>query len=647
MTDRPTTSSSAREFPRAVRRRLPVGAEYLGDGRTHLRVWAPAACRVEVVLDQGLPALLLPQDPGYFAGVVHAGPGDRYRLRLEDLHRSVSLYPDPASRYQPEGPHGPSVIVDPAAFEWSDDRWTGATLDGQAIYELHVGTFTREGTFAAATRELSELARLGVTMVEVMPVAEFDGRFGWGYDGVDLFAPSHLYGVPDDFRRFVDTAHANRLAVILDVVYNHLGPSGNYLRSFSPGYFSVRYGNEWGEAVNFDGPDAAPVREFFIANAGYWIDEFHLDGLRLDATHQIFDRSFGHILPAIGRRAREAAGKRSIVLIAENEQQDSRLVRAAADGGYGLDGLWNDDFHHSAMVAVCGRREAYYADTRGEPQELVSAAKYGYLFQGQFYSWQRARRGTPTWGIKPSAFVAFLQNHDQVANSVAGLRGHLLTSPARWRAITALLLVGPWTPLLFQGQEFDSAAPFVYFADFQGDLAESVRAGRVTFLGQFPSNRDAARDGQLADPFDPSTFDRCKLDFRERERHGPAYLLHQDLLRLRREEAAFRRQQVDGCVLSPSALALRFFTPDHSDDRVVLVNLGAELCRDSFAEPLLAPPEGSGWTVRWSSQAPEYGGLGTPDLWPQEAWRVPAESTIVLAPGPRRAWSPAPKAPQQ
>jgi maltooligosyltrehalose trehalohydrolase len=293
-------------------------------------------------------------------------------------------------------------------------------------------------------------------------VAEFAGRFGWGFDGVDLYPPTRLYGAPDDMRAFVDAAHRIGLGVILDVVYNHLGPSGNYLPQFSERYFSDKYGTEWGEPFNYDGEDSAPVREFIVANAGYWIAEFHLDGLRLDATQSMHDASPEHVLAAIGREARRAAGPRSIVLVAENEPQETRLVRPPEEGGYGLDALWNDDFHHSAMVALTGRSEAYYSDTRGEPQELISAVKYGYLFQGQHYDWQRDRRGTPAWGLAPTAFVTFLQNHDQVANSAHGLRGHELTSPGRWRAMTALLLLSPGTPMLFQGQEFSASAPFLF-----------------------------------------------------------------------------------------------------------------------------------------------------------------------------------------
>src|SRR5438477_187407 len=289
----------------AFRRRFPIGAEPTGNGRMHVRLWAPLVGRVECVVsargEQRTTALAREQD-GYFSAAIDGEAGDRYQFRLDG---GVQLYPDPASRFQPEGPHGPSEFIDGTTFKWTDDDWPGATIEGQIVYELHLGTFTRPGTWAAAASEIAELARAGITMIEVMPVAEFDGRFGWGYDGVDLFAPFHHYGEPDDLRRLVDAAHAHRVAVILDVVYNHLGPVGNYLRAFSPAYFTDRYENEWGDAINFDGDDAGPVREFFIANAGYWIDEFHFDGLRLDATQQIFDRSAVHILAAIGIRARE------------------------------------------------------------------------------------------------------------------------------------------------------------------------------------------------------------------------------------------------------------------------------------------------------------------------------------------------------
>ena len=642
MPDRATSTSSVSSIVSAYRRRAPIGAEPIDSRTAHARVWAPRAGRVQVVTGSGESTALEREAGGYFSGAFNASPGDRYAFQLDDDEKR---YPDPASRFQPEGPHGPSEVIDPQAFSWTDHAWEGPALEGQIVYEMHIGTFTREGTWAAAADELRELARIGVTMIEVMPVAEFAGRFGWGYDGVDLFAPTHLYGVPDDFRRFVDTAHAAGIAVILDVVYNHLGPDGNYLRAFAPEYFTDRYDNEWGDAINFDGPEAGPVREFFITNAGYWISEYHLDGLRLDATQQMYDRSAEYIVTAIGRRAREAAGSRRVVVVAENEPQNTALLRPIAEGGSGLDALWNDDFHHSAMVALTGKAEAYYSDTRGEPQEFIAAAKYGYLYQGQYYHWQRKRRGTPAWGLPPAAFVVFLQNHDQVANSASGRRGDALTSAARWRAMTALFLLMPGTPMLFQGQEFSASAPFLYFADFEPDLAAAVRTGRREFLAQFPSIAGLPHTNALADPGNVETFERCKLNLDERRTHAAAYALHVDLLRLRREETALCLQQtggVDGAVLSASAFALRFFTPDHVDDRILLVNLGPDLSRHSFAEPLLAPPLDADWRVLWSSEEPAYGGSGTPDVFPDGCWMLPSESALVLSPGPRRPARPFP-----
>jgi maltooligosyltrehalose trehalohydrolase len=613
-------------------RRLPVGAEVQPRGGVHFRLWAPHSRKVEVVFESGATAELASGPGGYFSGLVPAAAaGALYRYRLDG---GPPLYPDPASRFQPDGPHGPSEVIDPGAFPWTDRAWHGVSLPGQIIYEMHLGTFTRAGTCAAAAEQLPELARLGVTVIELMPVAEFAGRFGWGYDGVDLFAPTHLYGRPDDVRRFVDRAHALGIGVILDVVYNHLGPDGNYLATFAPEYFSDRYDNEWGDAINFDGPGSGPVREFVIANAGCWIDEFHLDGLRVDATQQMFDASPEHVLAAIVRRVREAGGRRSTLVIAENEPQHTRLLRPPAQAGYGFDAVWNDDFHHAACVAVTGRREAYYTDYLGTAQELVSAVKHGYLYQGQHSTWQHKRRGSSTCGIEPSRFVTYLQNHDQVANSARGARLHALTSPGRFRAITALLLLAPGTPMLFQGQEFAASTPFLFFADHKPELARNVRRGRAEFLHQFPSIATPEIHGRLADPAAPETFAACVLDFAERERHAETYALHADLLRMRREDLVFRAQGAhgaDGAVLGSDAFVLRLFGPD-GDDRLVLVNLGDELALAPAPEPLLAPPEGRRWEISWSSEHPRYGGSGGAPLDGEERWRLAAHAACVARP---------------
>ena len=624
---------------KAVFRLLPVGAEVQASGGVHFRVWAPRRKRVEVMLEQAVGARsaaayeLESDSVGYFSGLLlDAAPGMLYRYRLD----GEKTYPDPASRFQPEGPHGPSQIVDPAAFRWTDRDWCGVHIQGQVIYEMHVGTFTRPGTWEAAACELETLAGLGITVLEVMPVADFTGSFGWGYDGVDLYAPTRLYGTPDDFRRFVDRAHRTGLAVILDVVYNHFGPEGAYFTEFSDHYFTDRYENEWGKPINFDGKNSAPVREFIIANAGHWIDEFHVDGLRLDATQQIFDSSSPHVLEEITRGAREAAHGREIIIVAENEPQQVKLIRPPDQGGYGMDALWNDDFHHTATVAMTGRNEAYYTDYHGAPQEIVSALKWGYLYQGQRYSWQKQRRGTPAFGIRPAGFINYIQNHDQVANSGLGLRVHLLTTPGRYRAMTALMLLAPGTPMLFQGEEFASSSPFVFFADHRPKLASAVSEGRADFFTQFRSMATAEMQQLIPDPENPDTFERCKLDFNERERHADVYALHCDLLRLRKEDAAFSSQRAgafDGAVLGSEAFLLRFFS-EVSGDRLLLVNLGRDLHLDAAPEPLLAPPEGRRWEILWSSESPRYGGSGTPPVETDEGWRIPGHATVVLFPQP-------------
>jgi maltooligosyltrehalose trehalohydrolase len=470
-----------------------------------------------------------------------------------------------------------------------------------------------------------------------MPVAEFPGRFGWGYDGVFLFAPTRLYGTPDDFRRFVDAAHAAGLAVILDVVYNHLGPDGNVLLEFSPDYFSDRYDNEWGKPLNFDSHDSGPVRDFFVANAEYWIRDFHIDGLRLDATQGIQDQSEEHILKEIGQGVRAAANGRATIVSHENESQHAHMIRPVERGGLGLDGAWNDDFHHAALVALTGRNEAYYSDHHGRPQEFISSAKYGYLFQGQRYSWQEMRRGTPAFDLEPWRFIAFLENHDQVANTLYGQRCHQMTSPGRYRALTALLLLGPGTPLLFQGQEFASSTPFFYFADHKPDLAADVKRGRAKFLTQFRRLDHPGLVDEILDQSDQHTFEKCKLDFGERAKHAEAYRLHKDLLALRKTDPVFREQLhrgLDGAVLGDRAFVLRFFGASEPD-RLLLVNLGCDLYLNQAPEPLLAPPHGCGWDILWSSEDRAYGGCGTPPPETFDGWHVMGEAAMVLVPAPR------------
>lgn len=623
-----------------IHRRVPVGAEVVPGG-VHFRVWAPEHHKIEVLLcGDDRAAVLERGDSEYFSGLIpDIGAGTTYRYRID----GGDAYPDPASRFQPEGPHKPSQVIDPDTFKWTDQNWRGLTPTGQVLYEMHVGSFTPEGNWAAATEKLPQLRDTGVTVLEVMPLSEFPGEFGWGYDGVHPFAPSRLYGVPDDFRRFADRAHGEGLGVILDVVYNHFGPDGNYFGQFSKHYFTDRYKTDWGAAINFGSAEAAGVRELIISNAEYWIREFHLDGLRLDATQNIYDESKDHILAALTRAARKAAGSRSIIVVAENEPQETKLVRGCQKGGYGMDMLWNDDFHHTAMVALTGHNDAYYTDYKGTPQEFISALKYGYLYQGQWYKWQSQRRGTPSFGLAPSAFISFTQNHDQIANSARGLRCKDLSDPGTFKAITALMLLGPGTPMLFQGQEFAASAPFYYFADHVPELNRLVREGRIEFMSQFVTVATPEMNGCLPDPGLRTTFERCKLNWAERDQHRAVHNLHRDLLHLRKEEPLLSAQRMggmDGAVLSDRAFVLRFFAED-GQDRLLVVNLGMDLNLDPAPEPLLAPPEDKAWSVRWSSEDPQYGGCGTPPIETEQNWWIPGRAAVYLTPAPRTEKLPA------
>lgn len=613
-----------------------MGAEVASDGSgTHFRVWAPRSRSIEVVFeDKRASFALTAEGDGYFSGhAARVGSGTTYKYAMD----GGEAYPDPASRFQPQGVHGFSEIIDSESFRWTDGKWPGVRLEGQVIYELHLGTFTKGGTWRSAAEKLTYLRDTGITLIEVLPVAEFPGRFGWGYDGVQPYAPASIYGRPEDMRAFINEAHAAGIGVILDVVYNHLGPEGNYLTKYSPSYETDKHNTDWGPAINFDGKESGPVREYFRGNAAYWIREFHLDGLRLDATQDIHDDSEPSILAEIGKAAREAAGKRSVVLVGENEPQKTRLIRKIENGGFGLDALWNDDYHHTAMVALTGKADAYFSDYRGTPQEFVSAMKYGYLYQGQWYRWQEQRRGTPTLGLPQQSMINFIQNHDQVANSARGQRVHELTSPGLLKALTALTLLGPGTPMLFQGQEFASSSRFLFFADHKADLARKVREGRKEFLEQWQSLRLEEMRKCFDDPSAVETFERCRLDYSEVQAHSEIYGLHRDLLRLRREDPIISRQGaegMDGAVLSADCFLIRFFSKNYQQDRLLLVNLGTDLELNPSPEPLLAPPLDMKWAKLWSTEDPQYGGCGTPPLDTDENWRIPGQAAVVLHPVP-------------
>jgi maltooligosyltrehalose trehalohydrolase len=617
-----------------VPRRLPIGAE-LTEAGVHFRVWAPAWQRVTLVLEA--PArreiALRPESNGYHSLLVdNLDAGTRYRYRLGD---QLELHADPASRYQPEGSFGPSQVIDPDDTAWTDEAWRGVTKPHeQIIYEMHVGTFTKEGSWTAAAAHLPFLVDVGITTIEMMPVNDFPGRRGWGYDGVNLFAPAHHYGTPEELREFVDRAHALGLAVILDVVYNHFGPAGSSHFVYAPEFKNPKLKGEWGDPLDFS---SAGVREFFTANAAYWIGEYHFDGLRLDATQALVDHSTCHIVADVVRAARAAAGHRRVWLVGENEPQDVKMVRPPDAGGCGLDALWNDDFEHTARVALTGCSDGYFHDYTPSPQAFVSALERAFLYQGQVYAWQRNTRGTSTHGLPPMRFVHFLENHDQVANTGFGDRLLVQSDPASYRALTAVLLLGPQIPMLFQGQETGSRKPFRYFIDHDPELNTVVRHGRAEFLAQFARLATPESQAALPDPSAPATFEACILDERERDLGAPMVQLHRDLIALRRGYPGFTGQHdgtLRGAVLSPHAFCIRWW--HERGDRLLLVNLGSTLRLAGLPEPLLAPPELHGWRVAWSSEHPHYGGYGTPEPFTRKRLHIPARSAILLEPDRER-----------
>ncbi len=613
-----------------VQRRLPIGAE-LAEGGVHFRVWAPPWQRVTLVLEapERREIALRAEGNAYHSLLVdNLDAGARYRYRLGD---DAQLHADPASRFQPEGPFGPSQVIDPDDTAWTDEAWRGITKpEQQVVYEMHVGTFTTEGTWTAAAAHLPFLVDVGVTTIEMMPVNDFPGRRGWGYDGVNLFAPCRLYGTPADLREFIDRAHALGLAVILDVVYNHFGPAGNSHFAFAPEFRNTKLKGEWGDPLNFA---SEGVREFFITNAAYWISEFHFDGLRLDATQAIIDPTPCHVLGDLVRAARSAAGKKQIWIVGENEPQDVTLVKPVEEGGCGLDALWNDDFEHTTRVALTGCTNGYFHDYPATPQALISALERGFLYQGQLYAWQRNTRGTPTHGLPPMRFVHFLENHDQIANTGFGDRLITQSAPASHRALTALLLLGPQIPMLFQGQETGTRKPFRYFVDHDAELSKLVRHGRADFLAQFANLGTEEAQAALPDPSARATFESCLLDASERDLDAPMVRLHRDLIALRRSYPGFTDQRdgtYRGAVLSPDAFCIRWW--HETGDRLLLVNLGTTFRQAVLPEPLLAPPEKMGWRVAWSSEHPRYGGTGTPEPFTRERLHIPARSAVLLEP---------------
>lgn len=604
-----------------------LGARVVGDG-VMFTVWAPHHRSMAVRLDGGAEHEMTRANDGFFrVRIPNIGAGQLYWYVLPQGQR-----PDPASRFQPQGVFGPSMIVDPSAFTWSDDGWRGAPpVHQQVIYEMHVGTFTTKGTWAGAQERLPELAALGVTTIEVMPLAEFAGRFGWGYDGVFFFAPYHHYGTPDDARRFIDAAHAHGLSVILDVVYNHIGPVGSVLHEFSEAYFS-EHDSEWGRGFNLDGRDSGPVRQFMRANVVHWLEEYHVDGLRFDAVHAFVDRTQEHIVDELTRMAREACPDRRLFMVAENEAQDVSFLTSPSRGLRGVDSTWNEDWHHSAFVALTGRREAYFTDYQGTAPEFAAMAQWNLLYQGQWYTWQKKGRGSDARDRPSSAFVSFLENHDQVANTGFGTRLPQTVNPALWRAMTAMLLLGPGVPMLFQGQEWSTSEPFSYFADHEPPLAEAVRNGRQEFLAQFPSLADEEARHRMPSPDDEGAFRSCQIAWKETRRTARARRMHVDLLALRRNDpvlAALGTTAVTIASAAPtsSVLILRYRSGD--EERLILINLGA-LTVLLMNDPLLAAPAGRWWSLAWCSDFVPYGGHGVAESFGDGPWKLQPHCAWLL-----------------
>ncbi|MEX1178875.1 MAG: malto-oligosyltrehalose trehalohydrolase [Nitriliruptor sp.] len=599
--------------PPATRPPAPpaLGATPLGDGRTRFAVWGPRVERIEVVLDGDDRIEPLARDErGYHRGeLAGVRPGARYRYRLhpEDAGESVDRA-DPASRWQPDGLHGPSAVDDPT-FAWTDDAWRGRPLHDQVLYELHVGTFTPEGTFDAIVPRLADLADLGVTTIELMPIWQFPGERNWGYDGVLPYAPQHSYGGPAGLRRLVDAAHVVGIGVILDVVYNHYGPEGNHLADFGP-YLTDRYDTPWGQAVNVDGPGSDEVRRYAIENAVRWVRDFHIDGLRLDAIHAIVDTSAVHLLEELTSavHAEAASLGRTVQVIAESELSDPRHVRRPEIGGYGLDGQWLDDVHHALHVALTGERDGYFEDYAGL-EDLARCLRDRFAYAGR-YSPHRGRTvGRSARDVDHERFVACTQNHDQVGNRMLGERQTALLDPERRKVSAAALLLGPFTPLLFMGQEHAETAPFQYFVSHtEPDLVEAVRAGRRREFAYF------ADQGEAPDPQAVETFERSKVDWtlRERGEHARSLALHRTLLRWRRDLEALASPdagEVEPTLHGRHTLTFTRQVPGRpettilvvihtADDPVHVTELGHfELLLDT-ADPVYGGPGGTHVTVR-------------------------------------------------
>ena len=559
---------------------MPFGASVFPDGNVRFRLWAPAAREVKLCLqNDASEEIAVPMHAladGWFQieiSPLQAAPGTLYHYRLD----SGLDVPDPASRANPRDVHGPSQVVDAAAFVWQDDAWQGRPWHEAVIYELHLGTFTPQGSFAAAMQRLDYLAELGITAIELMPVADFPGMRNWGYDGVLPFAPDHSYGTPDELKALIQAAHAHGLMVLLDVVYNHFGPDGNYLHAYAPQFFSKRHHTPWGVAINFDGEDSRVVRDFFIHNALYWLEEYHFDGLRLDAVHAIVDDTRPDILEELAAAVHIGPGRtRQVHLILENDANAARYLQQGA-----ITAQWNDDIHHALHILLTGERDGYYADYADQPtRHLARCLAEGFAFQGEpslFRAGQQ--RGEPSGHLTPGAFINFSQTHDQVGNRAYGERIAMLAQPQPLQIALAVLLLAPSPPMLFMGEEFAAATPFRFFCDFQGELADAVTAGRRREFAGFREFADPAARARIPDPNDRATFECCKLDWNclDEPQHKAWIEHYHSLLMLRRDQVVPRLQGMDGGagfeLVGASGLIVRWRLGDGAQ-LTLLANLG-------------------------------------------------------------------------
>ncbi|HEY3900043.1 MAG TPA: malto-oligosyltrehalose trehalohydrolase [Chthoniobacter sp.] len=593
-------------------RKFPQGAEIIDEG-VHYRVWAPLAERVEVRITpvngdvRALP--LTRESDGYHSGIDFQGrAGDRY---LIDLGKGA-LFPCPASRFQPDGVSGPSMVIDPRAYRWTDGQWSRPAFRDLVIYELHVGTFTPAGTYREVIDRLPYLRDLGVNAIELMPLADFPGSHNWGYDGVRLYAPAQAYGTPDDLRALVDAAHAQDLAVILDVVYNHFGPDGNFLREFSPDYFEGRHHTPWGEAINFS--SSPEVREYYGANLVYWMDEFHFDGFRLDATHAIYDDSKHHILAELG----EIVHARDGYIIAEDERNLAKLIAPPEEEGFGLDAVWADDFHHTVEVGLI-EASMYAGVFEGKLRELVNELQHGWVYPPPWPAGE-PRYNTAGTHLPPERFVFCLSNHDQCGNRALGERLNQFVSPETYRAVSALLCLVPYTPLLFMGQEWGASTPFLYFTDHHPELGRLVIEGRRRDLEKYGIFHKQLAAHDLPSPQARETFESSKLRWEEAERdgHGGCLRLYREVLRLRREHAAFRprdRAHFHVGELACGVLAIRL--QGDGDDWLLLGDLRGGHEGNLREEPFCALEVPRQWHIVLSSNAPEFGGRQESSYVPQ------------------------------